>query len=78
MIKQKIEPKDEASIRWVIALKQEAQPIIEHYKMKLSSPRFKSLAVTFGFSFWFFIISTSIKYFSVEYFLVVEYYPYVQ
>lgn len=37
MIKQKIEPKDEASIRWVIALKQEAQPIIEHYKMKLSA-----------------------------------------
>jgi hypothetical protein len=34
--------------------------------MELSSPKFKSLAVTAGFSFWFFIISTAIGVFSLE------------
>lgn len=35
MIKQKKQAKSQFSIRWVMALKQEAQPIIEYYKMKL-------------------------------------------
>ena len=34
--------------------------------MELSSPRFKALAVTAGFSFWFFIISTALDLFSFE------------
>jgi len=34
--------------------------------MQTSSPRFKSLAVTAGLSFWFFIITTSAGIFSVE------------
>ena len=34
--------------------------------MELSSPKFKSLAVTAGFSFWFFIITTAIGVFSLE------------
>jgi len=34
--------------------------------MELSSPRFKALAVSAGFSFWFFIISNSIGIFSIE------------
>jgi len=34
--------------------------------MELSSPRFKSLAVTAGFSFWFFIISSITGVFSFE------------
>ena len=38
--------------------------------MELSSPKFKSLAVTAGFSFWFFIISTAIGVFSLEAFAV--------
>ena len=36
--------------------------------MELSSPRFKSLAVTAGFSFWFFIITTVVGIFSLEFF----------
>jgi len=36
--------------------------------MKLSSPRFKALAVTAGFSFWFIIITTGIGVFSFELF----------
>ncbi|MBL76677.1 MAG: hypothetical protein CL763_07125 [Chloroflexi bacterium] len=36
--------------------------------MKLSSPRFKSLSVTAGFSFWFFIIITTTGNFSFELF----------
>ena len=36
--------------------------------MELSSPRFKSLAVTAGFSFWFFIITTVVGIFSLELF----------
>jgi|TARA_B110000495_G_C23033338_1_gene616150 hypothetical protein len=38
--------------------------------MKLSSPRFKSMAVTLGFSFWFFIILNSVNIFSIEIFLI--------
>ena len=34
--------------------------------METSSPRFKSLAVTAGFSFWFFIITSSTGLFSIE------------
>ena len=34
--------------------------------MELSSPRFKALAVTAGFSFWFFIISSAVGLFSFE------------
>ncbi len=34
--------------------------------MDSSSPRFKSLAVTAGLSFWFFIITTSTGIFSIE------------
>ena len=36
--------------------------------MELSSPRFKALAVTAGFSFWFIIITTGIGAFSFELF----------
>ena len=38
--------------------------------MQTSSPRFKSLAVTAGFSFWFFIISSSFSVFSIEFLLI--------
>ena len=38
--------------------------------MNASSPRFKSLAVTAGFSFWFFIISSTMSFFSIELFVV--------
>ena len=34
--------------------------------MELSSPRFKALAVTAGFSFWFFIITSASSLFSIE------------
>ena len=34
--------------------------------MELSSPRFKALAVTAGFSFWFIIITTITGFFSFE------------
>ena len=34
--------------------------------MELSSPRFKALAVTAGFSFWFFIVSSATGLFSIE------------
>ena len=34
--------------------------------MKASSFRFKSIAVTAGMSFWFFIITSSVGYFSIE------------
>ena len=34
--------------------------------MNTSSPRFKALAVTAGFTFWFFIISNSVGLFSIE------------
>ena len=38
--------------------------------MQTSTPRFKSLAVTAGLSFWFFLITSSIGVFSLEYFVV--------
>ena len=38
--------------------------------MEVSSPRFKALAVTAGFTFWFFIITTSIGVFSIESILI--------
>jgi hypothetical protein len=38
--------------------------------MQTSSPRFKSLAVTAGLSFWFFIITQSTGIFSIEIFIV--------
>ena len=38
--------------------------------MNSSSPRFKALAVTAGFSFWFFIISTTLELFSFEIMIV--------
>ena len=38
--------------------------------MELSSPRFKSVAVTAGLSFWFFIIISAIGIFSFEILLV--------
>ena len=34
--------------------------------MELSSPRFKAVVVTAGFTFWFFIISSIIGFFSFE------------
>ena len=38
--------------------------------MEASSPRFKSLAVTAGASFWYFIIITSLGHFTIEIFLL--------
>ena len=38
--------------------------------MEISSPRFKALAVSLGFTFWFFIITSAVGYFSIEIFLV--------
>ena len=38
--------------------------------MELSSPRYKGLAVTAGFSLWFFIISSAIGLFSIEAFAI--------
>ena len=38
--------------------------------MELSSPRFKALAVTAGFSLWFFIISSAVGLFSYEAFTI--------
>ena len=38
--------------------------------MELSSSRFKALAVTAGFSLWFFIISSATGLFSIEVFLI--------
>ena len=35
--------------------------------MQTSSPRFKSLAVTAGMSFWFFVITSGAGVFSIEY-----------
>tara|TARA_Y100000310_G_scaffold333666_1_gene411669 strand:+ start:363 stop:719 length:357 start_codon:yes stop_codon:yes gene_type:complete len=37
--------------------------------MELSSPRFKALTVTTGFSLWFFIITYTVGIFSIEAFL---------
>ena len=41
-------------------------PSFIRYKMNSSSPRFKSLAVTAGLSFWFFIITSTTGFFSLE------------
>jgi len=38
--------------------------------MEISSPRFKAFAVTAGFSFWFFIITSAIGIFSFDIFAV--------
>jgi len=38
--------------------------------MNASSPRFKSLAVTAGLTFWFFIITSSLGFFSFELLIV--------
>ncbi len=38
--------------------------------MELSSPRFKALAVSGGFSFWFFIIISALSIFSIEIFVI--------
>ena len=38
--------------------------------MELSSPRFKALAITAGFSFWFFIISSATGLFSFDAFAI--------
>jgi len=38
--------------------------------MEVSSPRFKALAVTAGFSFWFFLITISTNIFSLELFAI--------
>ena len=38
--------------------------------MQASSSRFKSLIVTLGLSFWFFVITLSIGLFSIEYFVI--------
>jgi len=38
--------------------------------MELSSPRFKALAVSAGFSLWFFIITLAVGIFSIEIFLI--------
>ena len=38
--------------------------------MELSSPRFKALAVTAGFSFWFFVITSASGLFSIEVFVI--------
>lgn len=38
--------------------------------METSSPRFKSLAVTAGVSFWFFIITTGIGIFDLKLFII--------
>ena len=38
--------------------------------MELSSPRFKALAVSAGFTFWFFIITSIFGVFTLEYFAI--------
>jgi len=38
--------------------------------MKLSSPRFKALTVSAGFTLWFFIITSIIGVFTLEYFAI--------
>ncbi|MCH6575445.1 MAG: hypothetical protein IH795_09605 [Bacteroidetes bacterium] len=38
--------------------------------MELSSPRFKALAVSAGFTFWFFIITSIFGVFTIEYFVI--------
>ena len=38
--------------------------------MELSSPRFKAFAVSAGFTFWFFIITSILGVFTLEYFAI--------
>ena len=38
--------------------------------MKGASSRYKALAVTFGFSFWFYMISSGLGFFTLESFLI--------
>jgi len=38
--------------------------------MELSSPRFKALAVSAGFTLWFFIITSMLGVFTIEYFAI--------
>jgi len=38
--------------------------------MELSSPRFKAFAVAAGFTFWFFIISSILGFFTIENFVI--------
>jgi len=38
--------------------------------MELSTPRFKALAVSLGFTFWFFIITSILGIFTLEYFVI--------
>tara|TARA_B100000029_G_scaffold212268_1_gene210263 strand:+ start:1526 stop:1882 length:357 start_codon:yes stop_codon:yes gene_type:complete len=38
--------------------------------MELSSPRFKALAVSAGITFWFLIISFTLNFFTLEYFVI--------
>ena len=38
--------------------------------MQLSSPRFKSIAVTAGLTFWFIVLTSSFGYFSYEYLII--------
>ena len=38
--------------------------------MQTSSPRFKALVVTAGLSFWFFVISSSLNSFSIEFLII--------
>jgi len=38
--------------------------------MELSSPRFKALAVSAGFTFWFFILTSIFGVFTLEYFVI--------
>ena len=38
--------------------------------MKLSSPRFKALTVSAGFTFWFFVITSILGIFTLEYFVI--------
>jgi len=38
--------------------------------MELSSPRFKALAVSAGFTFWFFILTSIFGVFTLEYFAI--------
>ncbi len=38
--------------------------------MKLSSPRFKALTVSTGFTLWFFIITSILGVFTLEYFVI--------
>ncbi len=38
--------------------------------MELSSPRFKAIAVSLGFTFWFFIITSILGVFTLEYFAI--------